>query len=169
MLKTKFCFATFDTNCILVTKKNTGWEELLIFKTSNQFDITFHFLFSASSLCVFQTLRFTSVSRSYHLEKHNKVYGVEMEETVGNQDVSRKDANVEIPMEKTNNVKKMYKCNQCQYTSSRAGHLKRHLKTHSGEKSNKCNQCNYASSQAGHLKTHLKTHSGEKTKKTTNC
>ena len=59
-----------------------------------------------------------------------------MEETVGNQDVSRKDANVEIQMENTNNVKMMYKCNQCQYTSSQAGHLRRHLKTHSGEKPN---------------------------------
>ena len=85
-----------------------------------------------------------------------------MEETVGNQDVSRKDANVEILMEKTNNVKKMYKCNQCQYTSSDASHLRRHLKTHSGEKSNKCNQCDYASSRAVHLRRHLKTHTGEK-------
>ena len=31
-----------------------------------------------------------------------------------------------------------------------------------GEKSNKCNQCNYASSQACSLKRHLITHSGEK-------
>ena len=36
-----------------------------------------------------------------------------------------------------------------------------YLKTHSEEKLNKCNQCDYASSRAGHLKTHLKTHSGE--------
>jgi uncharacterized Zn-finger protein len=39
------------------------------------------------------------------------------------------------------------------------------LKTHSGEKSNKCNQCDYASSQAGVLRRHLKTHSGEKPNK----
>ena len=31
--------------------------------------------------------------------------------------------------------------NQCAYASSRAGHLRKHLKTNSGEKSNKCNQC----------------------------
>ena len=33
----------------------------------------------------------------------------------------------------------------------------------SGEKFNKCNQCDYPSSEAGHLRRHLKTHSGEKT------
>ena len=38
-------------------------------------------------------------------------------------------------------VVKSNKCNQCDYASSHAGHLKTHLKTHSGEKSNKCNQC----------------------------
>ena len=26
----------------------------------------------------------------------------------------------------------------------------------------KCNQCDYSSSRAGHLRTHLKTHSGER-------
>ena len=34
-----------------------------------------------------------------------------------------------------------------------------------GEKSNKCNQCDYASSQASNLGRHLTTHSGEKTNK----
>ena len=48
------------------------------------------------------------------------------------------------------------KCNQCDYTSSCASNLRRHLKTHSGERSNKCNQCEYASCEASKLKTHLK-------------
>ena len=34
-----------------------------------------------------------------------------------------------------------------------------------GEKSNKCNQCDYASSQASNLRRHLKMHSGEKSSK----
>ena len=56
---------------------------------------------------------------------------------------------------------KWNKCNQCDFASSRAGHLGRHMKSHNGDKSNKCNQCDFASSRAGHLRTHLKTHSGE--------
>ena len=66
-------------------------------------------------------------------------------------------------------VVKSNKCNQCDYASSHAGHLKTHLKTHSGEKSNKCNQCDYASSHAHHLRTHLKMHSGEKSNKCSLC
>ena len=46
---------------------------------------------------------------------------------------------------------KSNKCNQCDYASANAGHLRRHLKMHSGEKTNKRNQCDYASIQAGHL------------------
>ena len=46
---------------------------------------------------------------------------------------------------------KSNKCNQCDYASSEAGHLRRHLKTHSREKSYK----------AGNLRRHSKTHSGE--------
>ena len=62
-----------------------------------------------------------------------------------------------------------HKCNQCEYTSSQQGNLRKHLKTHSGEKSNKCKQCNYASAYAGHLRTHLKRHSGEKPNKCNQC
>ena len=65
--------------------------------------------------------------------------------------------------------KKSNKCNQFEYVSSRAGHLRRHMETHSQEKSNKCNQCNYASSQAGSLRAHLKMHSGEKLNKCKQC
>ena len=35
-------------------------------------------------------------------------------------------------------------------------------KTDKTETPNKCNQCDYASSQAGHLKRHLKTHNGKR-------
>ena len=62
------------------------------------------------------------------------------------------DATVDHTDEKSN------KCNQCDYATSRAGDLRRHLKTHSGEKPNKCNQCDFASSHASDLRRHLKTH-----------
>ena len=38
--------------------------------------------------------------------------------------------------------------------------VSRLLKTYSGENSNKRNECDYASSRANHLRTHLKRHSG---------
>ena len=60
---------------------------------------------------------------------------------------------------------KLKKCDQCDYASTRAGDLRRHLKTHNGEKPNKCNLCDHASSHPGNLRTHLKIHSGEKSNK----
>ena len=68
-----------------------------------------------------------------------------------------------------NDDRKAHKCNQCEFTSSWVGVLRRHLKIHSGEKSNKCTQCDYASSQASHMRTHMKTHSGEKSNKYNQC
>ena len=61
------------------------------------------------------------------------------------------------------------KCSLCDYASSRAGHLRTHMKTHTGEKSNKCNQCDYAASQGVHLMTHMRTHTGEKLNKCSLC
>ena len=70
---------------------------------------------------------------------------------------------------KTHSAEKSYQCNQCDFTTYWAYSLRSHLKMHSGEKSNKCNQCDYASSQARTLRRHLKTHSGEKSNKTEKC
>ena len=66
-------------------------------------------------------------------------------------------------------VEKPNKCNQCDYASSQAGDLRKHLKTHNGEKSNKCNQCDYVTSLAGDLRIHLKTHSGNSQTNSTNA
>ena len=89
-----------------------------------------------------------------------------MEQTSENDDFSGiKDPTVEIIMKKTNDVTKSNKCNQCEYASSHAGHLRTHLKIHSGEKSNKCNQCDFASSRADNLRTHLKTYGRDKSNK----
>ena len=81
-----------------------------------------------------------------------------MEKNLQNLNFGLQDANVKIMKKNIDNVIKSHKCNQCNYTSSQAGHLRRHLKMHSGEKSNKCNQCDFASIQAGNLRTNLKSH-----------
>ena len=106
-----------------------------------------------------------------------------MDDNLSNEDLNTKilslwelieiDAQEKKKIHNAKNINKCrdmsYKCDQCDYASSRAGDLRRHLKTHSGEKPYKCDQCDYASSQAGHLRTHLKTHSGEKSNKCNQC
>ena len=87
-----------------------------------------------------------------------------MEEMIQS-DFSINYTNIKALMPKPNDEKKSNICNQCDYASSRAGNLKRHLTSHTGEKPNKCNQCHYASSRADVLKTHLKIHSEEKSNK----
>ena len=54
-------------------------------------------------------------------------------------DLSENGVKVDDPLRNTKNEEED-KCNHCNYASSRAGNLRRHLKTHSREKSNKCNQ-----------------------------
>ena len=78
-----------------------------------------------------------------------------MEHNIANYDIPW-DSNAKILKKTTDNVIRSKKCNQCDYASSRAGHLRRHLMMHSGEKSNKCNQCDFASHMEGNLRTHLK-------------
>ena len=53
-----------------------------------------------------------------------------------------------LEMPKSGNNKKSKNCNQCEYTTSHAGNLRKHLKTHTGEKSNNCNQRKKATSEA---------------------
>ena len=73
------------------------------------------------------------------------------------------------PILKTHIVEKSNKCNQCDYASSFASHLRTHLKIHNGKKSHKCNQCDYVSYQSGHSRVYLKTHTGEVTHKCNQC
>ena len=75
-----------------------------------------------------------------------------MEETIGNDNVSVTNTNVENLMNKKNNATKSNKCIQCDYASSYVSALRAHLKKHSGEKSNKCNQCDYASNDVDNLR-----------------
>ena len=90
-----------------------------------------------------------------------------MEQTCQNYDVGLNGK--VILKKKTDNAIKSKKCKHCDFASTRADVLKRHLKMHSGEKSHKCNQCDYASSYANNLRKHLKTHGGEKTNKCNQC
>ena len=48
----------------------------------------------------------------------------------GNQIEESSLANVKAKLRETNNREKSNKCNQCEYASSEAGNLRRHLKTH---------------------------------------
>ena len=92
-----------------------------------------------------------------------------MDQNIEQRDSNRRPGDIQVRIIETENKETSHKCNQCDYASSYAGNLMRHLKTHSGEKSNKCNQCDFVSDHASALRTHLKTHSGEKQNKCSQC
>ena len=59
-------------------------------------------------------------------------------------------------MENKVQLKKRYKCGQCDYSASLAGALKRHIMAiHDKVKRYKCELCEYAASLAGNLKQHV--------------
>ena len=123
----------------------------------------FHFPFPRWSSRTSDLPQYQKVTIGRTHESKKKI----MEEILENHNMGKQD--VEIPMERTENVMKLNRCNQCKYASSFKCNLRAHMKTNSGEKTNKCNQCDYTSSQAGNLRTHLKTHSGEKSNKCNHC
>ena len=57
---------------------------------------------------------------------------------------------------------KHFRCEQCNYSRNRAGHLKNHKPTQTGEKFFACKQCNYTCSHSNTLKRHMLSHTGEK-------
>ncbi|GBP71327.1 Zinc finger protein 436 [Eumeta japonica] len=69
----------------------------------------------------------------------------------------------------THTRKKGYKCDQCQYSTSKTDNFKNHMRTHTGVKPYKCEQCEYSASRLHHLKNHMRTHTGEKPYKCEHC
>ncbi|GBP91924.1 Zinc finger protein 700 [Eumeta japonica] len=63
----------------------------------------------------------------------------------------------------------LYRCEHCDYSSSKIRNLKRHMRTHSGVKPYKCRHCDYRTSQTWNLKVHMRTHTGEKPFKCEHC
>ena len=115
--------------------------------------------FSTLNLTLMYHLHFSSVW-------NNTCCKLVMDQNFGQHKSRKRKTNAQIPIRDTKNGEK---CNQCEYTSSLASNLKRHLKTHSREKPNQCSRCVFASAQAGDLRRHSKTHSGEKSNKCNQC
>ena len=127
----------------------------------------YYFIFTSCQSIKNSFQPFFSVWKGHSEGKHSW-YMVMMDKDLGNHDLGLTEAMSKATRE-TKNGEKSNKCNQCDYASSLASDLRRHLKRHSGVKPNKCNQCDFASYHSGNLRRHLKTHSGDKQYKCNKC
>ncbi|XP_040844107.1 transcriptional repressor CTCFL [Ochotona curzoniae] len=69
----------------------------------------------------------------------------------------------------TKEASRTFCCNVCDFSSSRASSLKRHMKTHSSEKPHLCHLCLKAFRTASLLRNHINTHTGNRPYKCGDC
>lgn len=63
---------------------------------------------------------------------------------------------------KKRNIKRPYKCTECNFCSDAKASLVMHSRIHTGEKPFHCTKCPYKAKRKAHLEDHLKIHSGER-------
>ncbi|KAI8491511.1 hypothetical protein Bbelb_307110 [Branchiostoma belcheri] len=66
-------------------------------------------------------------------------------------------------------VDKRYKCDQCDYSVSRKGHLDSHMAKHTGDKPYMCGECGYRTAHNSYLSVHMRKHTGENPTNVTNA
>ncbi|KAF2894659.1 hypothetical protein ILUMI_11520 [Ignelater luminosus] len=63
---------------------------------------------------------------------------------------------------KKRNIKRPYKCTECNFRSDARASLLMHSRIHTGEKPFHCPKCPYKAKRKAHLEDHLKIHTGER-------
>ena len=75
--------------------------------------------------------------------------------------------NMDKIQKETPKTEKKYSCDQCEYSTGKKSHLKRHVKTHLKTKTppkQKCDSCEYTSTYSHDVKKHMKICTSKRSK-----
>ncbi|KAK5638263.1 hypothetical protein RI129_012558 [Pyrocoelia pectoralis] len=126
---------------------------------------------------------FTTANKSLlkgHLDSHNAKESLKSEESdvsattqlllgITTSDSDERASNNFNNVVNDTKLENLFKCSDCNYSTTKLVHLKMHMRKHSADVPFKCKLCDYTTAKKGNFVVHLRNHTGEKPYKCALC